>query len=151
MVYVERVAENVAHNSDAHFPVMVTVINSDSVNAFTLAGGYQYVTLGLLLRLEGEGELASVLARGIAHTALRSATREATKNEMMQLAGIPAAPLGTAGQAANGANSAIPLTTPASFSLPLNIRAKSIAGSIPAWPQTDGVTATAIDPDLKRV
>lgn len=110
MVYVEHVAENVAHKSDAHFPVTVTVINSDSVNAFTLAGGYQYVTLGLLLRLEGEGELASVLARGIAHTALRSATREATKNEMMQLAGIPAAPLGTAGQAANGANSAIPLT-----------------------------------------
>jgi predicted Zn-dependent protease len=110
-VYVERVAQNVAHNSDAHFPVTVTVIDSDSVNAFTLAGGYQYITRGLLLRLEGEGELASVLARGIAHTALRSATREATKSQMMQLATIPAAPLGTAGPTPNDINLAIPLTS----------------------------------------
>jgi beta-barrel assembly-enhancing protease len=112
MVYIERVAQNVAHNSDAHFLITVTVINSDSVNAFTLAGGYQYVTLGLLLRLEGEGELASVLARGIAHTALRSATREATKNEMMQLAGISARSLGTGGPSDNEVNLAIPLTVP---------------------------------------
>lgn len=110
MVYIERVAQNVAHNSDAHFPITVTVINSDSVNAFTLAGGYQCVTLGLLLRLEEEGELASMLARGIAHTALRSATREATKKEMMQLASIPAGPLGTGVPTANGVNLAIPLT-----------------------------------------
>jgi beta-barrel assembly-enhancing protease len=109
-VYIERVAHNVAHNSDAHFPVTVTVIDSDSIK-FTLAGGYQYITRGLLLRLEGEGELASVLARGIAHTALRSATREATKSEMMQLATIPAAPLGTAGPSPNDINLAIPLTS----------------------------------------
>ena len=42
-------------------------------------------------------------------------------------------------------------TTPANFSLPLNTMAKNIAGSIPAWPQTDGVTATAISPALKKV
>lgn len=81
--YIDRVAQAVAKNSDAVMPITVRVIDSDSVDAFTLPGGYQYVSRGLLLRLDGEGELASVLARGIAHTALRSTTTLATKAETM--------------------------------------------------------------------
>jgi predicted Zn-dependent protease len=45
---------------------------------------------GLILATESEAELAGVLAHGIAHTALRGATRQATKGELMQLASIPA-------------------------------------------------------------
>jgi beta-barrel assembly-enhancing protease len=108
--FVGRIAQNVAHNSDARLPITLRVIDSDNVDAFTLAGGYQYVSRGLLLRLEGEAELASVLARGIAHTALRSATREATKEETMQLAVIPLNLSGTGGLTPNEANVAIPLT-----------------------------------------
>jgi predicted Zn-dependent protease len=87
--YIERVAQNLANNSDAQFPITVRIIDTDLVNAVTLPGGYQYIDRGLLLQLHGEAELASVLARGIAHTALRSATREATKGELMQLATVP--------------------------------------------------------------
>ncbi len=87
--YIGRVAQNVANNSDAHIPVTVRLIDSDVVNALTLPGGYQYINRGLLLQLHGEAELASLLARGIAHTALRSATREATKGELMQVATVP--------------------------------------------------------------
>ena len=83
--YIGRVAQNVAKNSDTRFPITVRVIDSDEVNAFTLPAGYLYVTRGLLFRLENEAELASVLARGIAHTALRTYTQEATKGELMQL------------------------------------------------------------------
>lgn len=89
--YIERVAQKVANNSDARMPITVRVIDSDAVTASTLAGGYQYVSRGLLLRLENEAELASVLARGIAHTALRSATKEATKTQLIQAATIPVA------------------------------------------------------------
>ena len=42
-------------------------------------------------------------------------------------------------------------TIPASFSLPWSNRVKSIAGSIPACPQIEGVTATAMRLVLKRV
>lgn len=87
--YIGRIALNVAKNSDTHIPVTVRVIDSDVVNAFTLPGGYQYINRGLLLQLHGEAELASLLARGIAHTALRSTTREATKGQLMQLATVP--------------------------------------------------------------
>ena len=107
--YIERVAHNVAINSDAHIPITVRVIDSNAVTAFTLAGGYQYVSRGLLLRLDGEGELASVLARGIAHTALRSATREGTKSQLM-LATIPVVVPGSSSSSAKGAPSAIQLS-----------------------------------------
>lgn len=71
--YVAHLAETVARNSDARFPIAVRIIDSEEVYALTLPGGYQYLTLGLLLRVGNECELAGVLARGIAHTALRSA------------------------------------------------------------------------------
>jgi predicted Zn-dependent protease len=87
--YIDKVAQNVAKNSDTRLPIVVRVIDSGVANSFTLPGGYQYVNRGLLLRLEGEAELASVLARGIAHTSLRSGTNAATRGEAMQLAMIP--------------------------------------------------------------
>ena len=87
--YLARLTQKVARNSDADLPITVRVIDSDEVNAFTLPGGYQYVSLGLLLRLESEAELASVLARGIAHTALHSATREMTREAMARIGSIP--------------------------------------------------------------
>ena len=69
--YIDKVAQKVAKNSDARLPIVVRVIDSDVAYSLTLPGGYQYVDRGLLLRLEGEAELATVLARGIAHTSLR--------------------------------------------------------------------------------
>jgi beta-barrel assembly-enhancing protease len=108
--YVERLAQKIAQNSDADLPITVQVTDSNEVDAFTLPGGYQYVSRGLLLRLESEGELASVLARGVAHTALHSAAREATRNELMKAASIP---LIMSGQDVKGSSSstlAVPLT-----------------------------------------
>jgi len=86
--YIDRVAQAIAKNSDALMPITVRVIDSDSIQTFTLPGAYQYVSRGLLLRLAGEGEMASVLARGIAHTALRSTTTLATKAEIMRPSSI---------------------------------------------------------------
>ena len=90
--YVERVAQNVERNSDKHMPITLHLINSEAVDAYTLPGGHQYATRGLLLRMDGEGELASMLARGIAITALRTNTTIATKGEMIKLSTIPLGP-----------------------------------------------------------
>jgi len=87
--YVDRLAHRIAQNSDARMPVTVRVIDTQEAYALSLAGGYQYLTRGLLLRIGSEGELASALARGIAHTALRSATKEYTKAYILQVASIP--------------------------------------------------------------
>ena len=112
--YINRIAQKVAQNSDARVPISIRVIDSDEPHAFTLPGGFQYINMGLILHTESEAELAGVLARGIAHTAMRSSTMEATKGELMQLATIPLILLGPGGWAGNGIyqglNLAIPIT-----------------------------------------
>jgi beta-barrel assembly-enhancing protease len=70
-------------------PVTFRVIDTDKIAAFTLPGGYQYIDRGLLLQLKSEAELAGVFAYGIANTALRSATKEATKADIARMAMIP--------------------------------------------------------------
>lgn len=90
--YVAGLAENLARNSDARVPITVTLIDSDEVNACTSPGVYQYLTRGLLLQLEGESELAAVLAHGIAHTALHTPTVQFLRQDLMELASANAAP-----------------------------------------------------------
>jgi beta-barrel assembly-enhancing protease len=74
--YIDGLALRIVRNSDARLPIAVRVVNTDGVDAVTISGGYQYITRGALQLLQNEGELASVLAHGIAHTALRSTARE---------------------------------------------------------------------------
>jgi predicted Zn-dependent protease len=74
-------------------------------------GGYQYITRGLILRLQNEGELAAAIAREIAHTAFRSATGEATRSGLMKMMTVPLIFMGEDGVCANsGASLAVPLT-----------------------------------------
>ena len=57
-------------------PIRVVVVDDNTVNACTSPGGYQYIRRGLLTHAESEGELAAVLAHGIAETALHTPTRQ---------------------------------------------------------------------------
>lgn len=87
--YLYRLAQTIRQNSDAQFPITTRVVDSDDSFAATLPGGYQYISRGLLLQLENEGELAAVIARGIAHTSLRSATGMATRTSLMNVMTVP--------------------------------------------------------------
>jgi len=51
----------------------VTVLNSPSINAFSLPGGYIYVTRGLLALANDSSEVANVLAHEMAHIIARHA------------------------------------------------------------------------------
>jgi predicted Zn-dependent protease len=51
----------------------VTVLNSPSINAFSLPGGYIYVTRGLLALANDTSEIAAVLAHEMAHITARHA------------------------------------------------------------------------------
>lgn len=52
-----------------------SILDSDQVNAFSLPGGYIFVTRGLLERAASDDEVASVLAHEVAHTASRHAVK----------------------------------------------------------------------------
>lgn len=51
----------------------LTLLNSPTVNAFALPGGYLYVTRGLLALANDESELAAVIAHEIGHVTMRHA------------------------------------------------------------------------------
>ncbi|MBI2063379.1 MAG: M48 family metalloprotease [Candidatus Yanofskybacteria bacterium] len=90
--YVNRLAQNLARNSDLVVPLNVSVVSETEkrngrtvldkngqerqvVNAFALPGGFLVVYAGLILESESESEFAGALAHEIAHGAARHGHR----------------------------------------------------------------------------
>lgn len=70
--YVERVGRKMSEQSKfRNFDYRFTILDSPSINAFALPGGYIYVTRGLLALISSEAELASVLGHELAHVTAR--------------------------------------------------------------------------------
>jgi predicted Zn-dependent protease len=110
--YVNRVGQNLVRYSDAQVPVTIKVIDSDTINAMALPGGFFYVNSGLILAADEEAELAGVMAHEIAHVAACHYGREMTRANLLQMASIPlifiGGGIGYAGYEASGL--AIPMT-----------------------------------------
>lgn len=87
--YVNRVAQNVARNSDLKVPLTVKIIDSPEINAFSLPGGFVYINSGALEAAGDESEIAGVLAHEIAHVAARHWASEMTRQTLLQYAMIP--------------------------------------------------------------
>ena len=87
--YVNRIGQNLVHNSDARVPFTIKVLDNDEVNAFALPGGFFYVDSGLILAADNEAELAGVMAHEIAHVAARHATKNMTRAQIWNLASVP--------------------------------------------------------------
>src|SRR5258708_37876973 len=111
--YVNRIGQNLVRNSDAKVPFTIKVIDSESVNAFALPGGFFFVTSGLILKADNEAELAGVMAHEIAHVAARHGTRQATRGQVAQLATIPLIFMG--GWGGYGARQAASVLIPVGF------------------------------------
>ncbi|MBS1854249.1 MAG: M48 family metalloprotease [Acidobacteria bacterium] len=109
--FVNRVAQNIARNSDIRVPVTAKLIDSAEVNAFALPGGFLFVNTGLILKTETEAELAGVMAHEIAHAAARHGTRQASRGQVINFASLPLIFLGGWGGYAirQGAGLAIPV------------------------------------------
>ncbi len=87
--YINRIGQNLVRSSDAKVPFTFQLIEGDSPNAFALPGGYVFVYTALLKIAGEEDELAAAMAHEIAHVAARHMTRQATKSQIVNLAGIP--------------------------------------------------------------
>jgi predicted Zn-dependent protease len=103
--YVNEVGQKIVRNSDAEVPFTIKVIESSDMGAFGLPGGFLYVDSGLITALDGEAELASVMAHEIGHVAARHATRAVTRRRISDLVstfGLFAGPAGVALQEVGG-------------------------------------------------
>lgn len=87
--YVNRVAQNVARNSDLQVPLSVKVIDDPEINAFALPGGFLYVNSGLVLAADEEDQIAGVMAHEIAHVAARHWASQMTKQTILSYAMLP--------------------------------------------------------------
>ena len=87
--YVNRVAQNVARNSDLQVPLTVKVIDDPEINAFALPGGFLYVNSGLVLAADEEDQVAGVMAHEIAHVAARHWASQMTKQTILSYAMLP--------------------------------------------------------------
>lgn len=87
--YVNRVAQNIARNSDLKIPLTVKVIDSPGINAFALPGGFLYVNSGLLIAADEEAQMAGVIAHEVAHVAARHWASQMTKATILQYAMLP--------------------------------------------------------------
>jgi beta-barrel assembly-enhancing protease len=87
--YINRIGQNLVRNSDARVPFTFQVIEGDSPNAFALPGGYVFVYTALIKIADEEDELAAAMAHEIAHVAARHMTKQATKSQIVNLAGVP--------------------------------------------------------------
>jgi len=63
------------HSRQPEFPYQITVLNSPSINAFAVPGGYIYLTRGLLALANDEAEIASVLAHELGHLSARHSAK----------------------------------------------------------------------------
>ncbi len=97
--YVNEVGQRIAKAS--HRPELTfrfTVLDSDTVNAFALPGGYIYITRGILAYLNSEAELAAVLGHEVGHVTARHSVRQHSAATATNVAGaILGATTGVAG------------------------------------------------------
>lgn len=75
--YVNEVGQRLARQSPrADLPWHFAVVDSPDVNAFSLPGGYVYLTRGILAYLNSEAELAAVISHEIGHVVARHGLRQ---------------------------------------------------------------------------
>jgi len=87
--YINRVAQNLAKNSDLQIPLTIKVIDDPAINAFTLPGGFMYLNTGTILAADEEDQIAGVIAHEIGHAAARHWASQMTKATLLQFSMIP--------------------------------------------------------------
>ncbi len=89
--YVSQVMKKLAAVSDQPgLPYEIVVLNNGVPNAWALPGGKMAINRGLLVELEDEAQLASVLGHEIVHAAARHSASQQSRNVLLQ-AGMLAA------------------------------------------------------------
>jgi predicted Zn-dependent protease len=99
--YVNQVGQRLGRISPRPgLPYEFKVVNDSTPNAFALPGGYVAITRGLLVNLENEAQLASVLGHEIGHVTARHSVQGMQRGALLNL-GL-AVLSGVTGQASYG-------------------------------------------------
>ena len=79
--YVDSIGQFLAQTSELpRLEWTFTILNTPTINAFALPGGYIYVTRGLLALAEDEAQLAAVIGHEIGHVTARHSAQRYSRN-----------------------------------------------------------------------
>jgi len=92
--YLNRLEETIVRNSHLQGCFVVKLIHDVEANAYSLPGGFLYVTSGLVLMAESEGELAAALAHETAHVSAKHFARIQHKRKVWGRVALATGPPG---------------------------------------------------------
>ena len=84
-IYFRDIKDRLEGAANLPFPIVLTVIESNSLDAFATIGGYVYVTTGLIGMCDKEEELAGVLGHEFAHIARRHVAKRMEKEKFLSV------------------------------------------------------------------
>lgn len=94
MAYVNSLELAIVRSSDLRGCFLVKILDTSEVNAFSLPGGFLYLTSGLILIAESEGELTAALAHETAHVTARHFAKIEHKMRIGRRVALAAGPAG---------------------------------------------------------
>ena len=93
--YLNRIGERLVKvNPDQTFDYQFAIVDQYEPNAFSLPGGYIYVSRGLMALTNSEDELAGVMGHEIVHVSRRHSARERAKARVPTLFALPGVVVG---------------------------------------------------------
>jgi len=84
-IYLGNIKDNLEAAANLPFPMVLTIIESTSVDAFTTPGGYVYLTTGLVGMCDKEEEVAGVIAHEFGHNAKRHIAKRLEKDKYINI------------------------------------------------------------------
>ena len=87
--YIKEIAARLENSAPPQpFPVSVDVVNHNAVNAFATVAGYMVIFSGLILNVETESELASIMAHELAHITQRHIARNIERSKLISIGSL---------------------------------------------------------------
>ena len=84
-LYLQNIKKRLEEATTLPFDITLTVIQTQTINAFATVGGYIYMTTGLIAFSETEEELAGVLAHELAHITRRHIAKRVEKEKYINI------------------------------------------------------------------
>jgi predicted Zn-dependent protease len=94
MSYVNSLELAIVRRSGLHGCFLVKILDTSEVNAFSLPGGFLYLTSGLILIAKSEGELTAALAHETGHVTARHFAKIDHKMRIGRRVALAAGPAG---------------------------------------------------------
>jgi Zn-dependent protease with chaperone function len=87
--YLTQIGQRLARSQYAgQYPYTFELVADKAVNAFSLPGGPVFINTGLIANADNRAQLAGVIAHEMSHIALRHATNQASKANLVRLPAI---------------------------------------------------------------